>query len=180
MKEFLILCSLTLLLAVPVPYDMDISWKVDGDSIVFLYAISKETHTTWGWSGMGIKNIEDGDKMPNGDYVSIAYEPCEFMDRHGVRNGSPKPDVDQGGEYSLTDTGLVGDDGLYVTYTWTRKLATGDSMDPQLEVGKDYYLQWAVGEYEAGVIKHHVDSGSLLITLTEDSVQETSFISILS
>ena len=178
MKVLLLASLLAAACAISVPYGMEITWTVEGDSAVFYFAVPYDTHSSFGWSGMGIKNLEDGSQMVNGDYVSVVYDPVQITDRHGVRNGRPKPDTEQQGTDDINESTDVEDDGAYFIYTWTRLLNTGDVNDTQLEIGKQYYLQWAVGDVDGDVIKHHKESGSLTVVFTEDSVQPTSFLSI--
>ena len=178
MKSLAIISLLIVCSAVKVPYDMDISWEVDGDTVTFTYSIAVQTFNTYGWSGMGIKQCKDGPKMANGDYVSIVYRneqgDWEMADRHGVRNGSPKTDEEQDGEFSLTDMAYLGIVDSYAKFTWKRKLDTDDDMDTELKVDKHFYLQWAIGDYEAGVIKHHKESASKTVIFTADSSQPNS------
>jgi len=161
------------------PNDLKVTWEYPSDTEVrlnFYVPASIREDDYFGWAGMGIKEIEDGENMSHGDYVTINWKKDNlFDDRWATGNGYPPLDDAYGGTYDLKDI-ETSEEGDYYVYSWTRALDTDDRKDNAYEIGKDYYIQWAYGKCNlSDEIEHHDYAGTEEFTLTADD--EMSFLS---
>ncbi|HON89131.1 MAG TPA: DOMON domain-containing protein [Spirochaetia bacterium] len=134
-------------------------WQIEGDTIYF--AIES---TAKGWVSIG---FEPTKVMANADMVfGIVGTTVQAIDAYSTGQFGPHPaDTDQGGTNDiLAFAGKRTTQG--VVFEFSRKLASADSKDKPIVLGKDLKLIWAWSNSLTFTAKH-ARAGTVVITVKD-------------
>lgn len=192
MKIFLFATFLGLFSAessVFLPNNMIVKWSFPSDEeVLWKFYLPPSAFESYDWAGLGLKPSTEGTSMTGADNVLLHLPSLTIEDAYSTGNSEPLVDSEtEDCEEDLTQLETTVNDQGYTVFSWTRALTSeSEPCDRSLTIGEEYYLQWALGSYNAdGSLAAHspTDCGSVAFTLKDlwldmGSFGDSSFLSL--
>lgn len=130
--------------------NLELTWTADSTSITFKANLNASDYSSDSYLGIGIQ--KEGSSGMGGADIAVFYlgESNKCQDRYAVSSSRPLLDDIK----SITCSPRVKSGNTY-TYSWSRKLSTGETQDYDLKDADNVRILWAIGKVENGELKYH-------------------------